>query len=138
MNIVVTIGRNIEGLPMSFTAWENYQERLGKILRPAIKTHYFAGLGGGTWEGQAEEAYTLIGEYDKTYPKTCLRLDLRDLARDFGQDAIALTFGDVELIHQDTSTDPGEEDTWTTEEWEEWSRHMAGRMGTADRGYPYE
>jgi hypothetical protein len=94
----ITIGRNVNG-PMDRERWDRFQllllRSIDDLAVPGIL--YFDGVGEGTWDGQVEQAYTVV----VGLPEECLpilRLRLKDLARHFDQDAIALTVGETQLL----------------------------------------
>lgn len=111
-----TIGRNYQPRlantassvrPMSLTAWSTFAEdvtaellgasRLSAFLsEPTIEVHH----GKGIWEGVEEEStkITLLREFPLCdHSAASLRGALAALAKEYGQDAIALTIGESEL-----------------------------------------
>lgn len=118
----VTIGRNVPatnpnpmfaGKPMTLTTWETFKDDVAEALRVAIeKTRETDGYmwpegtdfwveahhGKGIWQGVEEEStkVTVLSDEPITHLHW-LRQELTELAREYGQDAIALTIGESEL-----------------------------------------
>lgn len=110
----VTIGRNVNGEPMSEYQFEQFVGdallHLWELFQATKRTdaygwdnpEYVATIerhnGIGLWEGKAEEStkLTLLSEYPMTHLNG-FREQLSELARMYGQDAIALTIGESEL-----------------------------------------
>ncbi len=117
-----TIGRNISAAhpvrahqPMSITEWENFKFAVVEDMRAASETSDYqdpftlevhAGI--GHWEGRSEESVKVTLMRDKkltdhAYAQLigCLKFD----AREYGQDAIALSVGESQLIEPDGPRD---------------------------------
>jgi hypothetical protein len=93
---VITVGRNIGHTPMDDERWHQLLDYLWDEV-----TLYGTGMFIGTGTGAGEEAATLIldrvNEWDD-YVKAELRIELGQVAERFGQECIALTFGDVQFV----------------------------------------
>lgn len=101
--VTISIGRNVRMPldtvgPMDGEAWQNFGDAIDALLARCGATVYVgAAESRGEWEGIAEDSRTWIASVpDNTLAD--IRYVLRDLARDFRQDAIALTVGVTELI----------------------------------------
>lgn len=113
-----TIGRNVPatnpnpmhaGKPMTLTTWEQFVEDV-KADMLTVSNNYQAGVatmeihrGKGIWDGVEEESAKITLLLDEALPKdhvNQMRRYLSELARQYGQDAIALTIGESELIGQ--------------------------------------
>lgn len=101
-NIVhVTIGRNIGRVPMALPDWATFstavRDRLAWHLEGATVTEHD---GTGDWEGVREESVviTAYGAPVTLNAQILLTRDLATLARNFEQDAIAVTFGRSVLV----------------------------------------
>lgn len=100
--VQVNIGRNVGSESMSDADWDKFIAYTASALSSTCLNHteFEFHYGRGTWEGVAEESChvsTLAQSVDG--PK--LRSKLRDLARQFGQDTVALVIGSelVEASH---------------------------------------
>jgi hypothetical protein len=101
MTTIVSIGRNFHatGEPMSINLWNDFQGYVRRAMLNACGSVYFHGTGSGIYEGAAEESYTVIADDPATtWQDLKLRQTLRDLARIFGQDSIAVTYGETEFL----------------------------------------
>ncbi len=107
--LTVTIGRNygqsarpeLRGTPMSDQVWSEFEDRVNELLvnctdSGSVEMHH----GTGVWDGMREEStkVTLLIENPLNVNEGYIRVNLEDLARTYGQDAIALTIGQSELI----------------------------------------
>lgn len=106
-----TIGRNystdpsmppsMRGKPMFLTIWEQFIEDVtADMLRAVPSDIVEIHRGEGTWDGVEEESakITLLRHSKATADMLDdLRRYLSELARQYGQDAIALTIGQSEL-----------------------------------------
>ena len=99
-----TIGRNVGTEPMTITDWEQFIEDVkADMLMFAVESAIHVESveihrGKGTWEGVEEESakITLLTPAQSDNPGI-LRRYLSENARQYGQDAIALTIGVSEL-----------------------------------------
>ena len=106
LTITVTVGRNINGAPMSADHWEALQRRVRTVLAYAttgtgrLESHY----GVGDWSGVTEDS-AKITRYGTAWGQErgaeWLRAEIGDLARVYRQEAIALVIGEGELIGPD-------------------------------------
>ena len=99
----ITIGRNVNNEPMSNEAWEGFKRSTTYALEDSIgrRAQFESFYGVGSWEGTEEESYkiTALGQHTASQADLGLLRDrLAQLALDFGQDAIALTIGQSELV----------------------------------------
>ena len=111
-----TIGRNVPasnpnpmfaGKPMPLTTWETFIEDVSADMH-TVSNNYQAGVatmeihrGVGIWDGVEEESAKITLLLDEALPEDRLsqmRRYLSELARQYGQDAIALTIGESELV----------------------------------------
>ena len=103
--ITLSIGRDCNGRPLDAGQWEAFQAGLLNAVSDTGLTVVFAGEGPGFWQPEdidgtrqpivVEDSFTVIalGELSPL-----LRTLLADLADRFGQEAIALTTGETELV----------------------------------------
>jgi len=102
MHVIINIGRNIGTTPMSEGEWNMF--RAG--VRASIRIHTRGEFGGmlefagvGEWETVQEESASIQAFDVKELDAAGLRGTLARLAKDYRQDAIALTIaGGSELI----------------------------------------
>ena len=97
--ITISIGRNVGGTPMSSVEWASFQRGVTTVIKPVASEVYFYGTGSGTWDGSGEESATWVfaasaWDVEAWHFTASLRL----LATMFGQEAIALTIGQTEMI----------------------------------------
>lgn len=122
-SITATIGRNITAAhpvrahqPLTLTEWEDFTNdvedaltgpvRSARPLLLIVERHY----GKGEWNGVEEESrkVTILAEFDDAGSADMveelrtIRTGLALLANQYGQDAIALTIGQSELISSDS------------------------------------
>lgn len=112
MYIQVNIGRNFEHstlgtVPMVSDKWREFQEQVVYILlqlrehtdmgEPSVEIH----LGVGEWDGVPEESAKISVYNEGGFDLVQVKNELRDLAKQFGQNTIALIVGS-ELIEADT------------------------------------
>ena len=104
MNIAyVTIGRNIGSTPMSNDEWSQFKVSIDVACRATIGIPMVISGPGGQWHGESEEsAVFIVFEPNMKWAET-LKNHLRKDCVSFQQDAIALAFGDSELISADLS-----------------------------------
>lgn len=103
--VTVTIGRNVadgrggQG-PMPLERWAEFRATVRSSLEGSLRPEFCAEYHGtGQWQGVAEDSAT----FTFSGVTTCVASDavqtwLSYLARDFGQDAIALTIGATTLV----------------------------------------
>jgi len=93
--LTVTIGRNVGSTPMSDTEWDYFIRTVQGIIvdhfAPSLTFGPFYGT--GEWQGVTEESavITAVTHYPGSTEQFGTRL--ADIARTFGQDAIAWSFG---------------------------------------------
>lgn len=109
----VTIGRNVpshNGEPMSALDWATFEDEVIEALTSAAWERQIAfvevhrGMGG--WDGVTEESVKIMMALKSALPELTedcrdllsLRNSLRDLVAFYGQDALALSIGECELI----------------------------------------
>jgi len=108
LTITATVGRNVNGTPLPQERWDALKTRVLTALTYATtgkgktETHY----GVGAWDGVTEESVK-IARYGTAWRRSSdfitegfgwLRAELVEIARQFGQEAIALVVGEGELI----------------------------------------
>jgi len=100
-----TIGRNVKdwGAPMHDALWETFQDRVSEIMAGHVQEDDFLEIhrGTGEWEGVPEDSAmitVLRNEPLDEHDLHTLRYQLRLEATSFGQEAIALTIGQSELL----------------------------------------
>jgi hypothetical protein len=92
MSKVVSIGRNIQGFPMSDIKWEQFIGHLMNLIDVPTNNIHFTGRGNGFYETKREESFTVI--FTGTVPEEALAA----LAGKYMQDSIALTEGETKFI----------------------------------------
>lgn len=103
--VTVTIGRNVadgrggQG-PMPKDRWQDFRTIVRQSLANNLAPDFSASYDGtGEWGGVSEESTTFVfSGVTSTTPAADVRTWLSYLAREFGQDAIALTVGDTTLV----------------------------------------
>jgi len=101
VTVTISIGRNIDGRPMTDDRWESFRDAVSEALAWEVATTYVDGaLSTGSWQGAPETSATWVASLSESQLPT-LRIRLRILARRFHQDAIALTVGATELLGDD-------------------------------------
>ncbi len=100
MNVIISIGRNIGNEPMDDSRWASFCLKTHEIAQRHCTHIYFSGQGAGVFEGVVEESFTVIGEFVSNtdiVPGLTNSTDIVDelgrLAKAYGQEAIAVTFG---------------------------------------------
>lgn len=93
---VVSVGRNIGSEPMSDTDWLGFRIELEQCLEPFGVL--FAGTGQGSWDGSGEQSHTVVCGALDIEETAQVQAWLSDLARSYGQEAIAFTVGATRLI----------------------------------------
>jgi hypothetical protein len=105
--VTVTIGRNgdnLRGMPLG--EWHDFQSIVTGVLRDQLTpTAEFGPFeGSGVWEGVVEDSAVLIVLAGRPGSVVTLANALTRVAREFGQDAIAWTFGPNLLSHSTGAT----------------------------------
>ncbi|WP_263729975.1 hypothetical protein [Cellulomonas sp. SG140] len=100
--VTVTLGRNVGTVPMAAEEWDDFQTDAEAILEGCTvredvwwcERHY----GAGEWDGIREESVrvTLLGVVEVREAQ--LRLELAELADQYRQDAVALSWGESVLV----------------------------------------
>jgi hypothetical protein len=100
-SVTVTLGRNIGSEPMPEWQWDAFTLDVRKALSANTtgpdrfsETH----TGTGQWQGVTEESRKITVHAVEVILSEGLRARLWDLARHYGQDAVALTIGETHLI----------------------------------------
>lgn len=103
--IAANIGRNIGDTPMSESAWQSFQHDVATTLFQAgarlEDAHGIIEGVGGEWQGTPEESahvWQLLTEAPSASTIADTKHTLKILARDYGQDAIALIVGESALV----------------------------------------
>ena len=109
MYIQVNIGRNIDNVPMGMIQWLEFQQRVVQALyentesipyqlfKTAVEVHTGSGR---WWDGEkfiSEDSAKISLFLESGWNIEQLRIDLKELRSQFGQDSIALIIGS-ELI----------------------------------------
>lgn len=93
--VTVTIGRNVSDKPMRYNLWADFQTAIYGLVRdhfaPSITFGPFTGL--GEWEGDTEESSVLIAVTSYPGDPAAFSERLSAIARWFGQDAVAWSYG---------------------------------------------
>ena len=92
---ILTVGRNIQGVPMSDERWAEFRSDLSGLVYESAKDIFtYEALGHGLWDGVREDSVTWVfSPYGEVR-----RSDIARLAAKYEQDAIALVMGESELI----------------------------------------
>jgi hypothetical protein len=98
--VTATIGRNVGSTPLSDEGWDDFKretaDHLGALLKPSLTFTY---EGSGEWDGVAEDsAIIVLVATQYTTDLVNVRAVLADLCKRYEQDAIALTYGNGELV----------------------------------------
>lgn len=103
--IAANIGRNVGDTPMSESAWQSFQHDVATTLFQAgarlDDAHGIISGTGGEWQGEPEESahvWQLLTDTPSAHKLADVRHALGVLARDYGQDAIALIVGESALV----------------------------------------
>ena len=102
LQVQVSIGRNTSpGIPLPKIAWYNFQRDIGEALWENVagaaqweEVH----TGTGSWDGQTEESAHITVLDVFWLDREALTRDLASIAKRYGQDAIALTVTEPELL----------------------------------------
>tara|TARA_R110002096_G_scaffold268578_1_gene462454 strand:- start:105 stop:458 length:354 start_codon:yes stop_codon:yes gene_type:complete len=90
----ITIGRNVGDTPLPEHKWKGFQSAISTFIKNHNSEIFVNSKGFGKWENCEEENFTWVFS-----TKEFLETDhLKELARLFKQDAIALTSGVTQLI----------------------------------------
>lgn len=96
--VTISIGRNVGEAPMSAREWRKFRGRIGRLVEDVAEEVYVTDAKCvGSWEGIPEESRTwvaLIGKHSEVYVLDIVTI----LAGMFGQDVIAVTFGETHLV----------------------------------------
>lgn len=93
-NATISIGRNVGSTPMHTDDWNSFRLDILSVLPTAP---IFCGSGLGFYEGVKEESFTVIVDAERVdldYLRACLQA----FACQYGQECIALTVGEPELV----------------------------------------
>ena len=90
----VTLGRNIGAQPMPDEAWLRFRSRVSDVI--GSPTFTFSGV--GSWDGIEEESLQMVWLDAPDGAISAARGILPIIAREFSQDAIALSDGESELV----------------------------------------
>ncbi len=102
-NIVVSAGRNVGDKPMPDKQWAAFRLDILSLFPQRL----FYGVGVGTYEGTVEESFTVIAPCDTgdwhmessvNLRTRYIRATLQTLARQYGQECIAMTIGEPDLV----------------------------------------
>ena len=101
--ITVSIGRNVRVAgkiePMPINRWTRFVAGVEWLVEVhAQGTRFTTAYGRGEWDGVEEESVVVTGEVAASRIDEVIRPWLAYLAREYGQDAIALTVGTTDLI----------------------------------------
>lgn len=97
----VSIGRGAHAAqaPLDDIDWASFRRLVGVLLSETVDgvLHVDSALSTGEWNGVPEDSATFVAEVPAHAVGT-VRAGLRLLAKTYGQEAIALTFGKTEFI----------------------------------------
>lgn len=96
-SVVVSIGRNIGDDPMRDDDWKTFKAEVYDVVAE-FSPVVFYGQGIGIYKDTAEDSYTVIAEVNNLSGWARLHDRLAKLAKQYGQDSIAITLGDTEFI----------------------------------------
>lgn len=150
--VTVNIGRNLDDRPMSDQQWATFQELVSVLLAETVgKVSYsLTGDCESHWQGEVEQSASFnvvdaqVSADDAARfrnPVQYLRIGLANLARRYGQEAISLTVGHVELVapsHQadalaDVSTSNGPDYVDANREYADQRGHDVAWMTANER-----
>lgn len=97
-NVIVSIGRNIKNQPMNSQAWDMFKALTKNIVYLRCPEIYFIGTGMGYYAGATEESFTIIGGLHEDANMSNMKRELAELAKDFGQECIAVTVADPTFV----------------------------------------
>lgn len=105
----ISIGRNIPtklfgGVPMSDKVWLQFQQNVEDFLMLHTTQRLADTKANGVshWNGESEETCLFVWFDTKTLPKVAYE-GIRTIAKQYGQEAIAVTFGNTELVGESLS-----------------------------------
>ena len=98
MSMTVSIGRNVNGKPMSDAQWESFTADILRNVRSNTQAIYFVGFGTGTYEGDSEESFTVVSSNPTTSALCAIEVSLSLFAHAYKQESIALTVGATEFV----------------------------------------
>jgi hypothetical protein len=98
VTVTVSIGRNVGDQPMPENRWQDFRDGIsGYLARFADVVYVDAAHSVGEWDGILEDSATYVAAVPAANVnglRACLVLDCWQ----YGQDAIALTIGETELV----------------------------------------
>jgi hypothetical protein len=97
--LVISIGRrdNVNGLDLTDQEWLSFRGDVHAALVSRDVQLFFAGTGWGEYEGVVEESATWIGA-TRLRPDPVLEHTFEELAGQYDQDSIAVTYGETVLV----------------------------------------
>ena len=99
--VVVSIGRRAHAAqePLDRFDWHRFKEAVAALLSEATDStlHVDGALSVGVWNDVAEESATFVASVPEHAVRT-VRAGLRWMAKEWGQEAIALTVGTTEFV----------------------------------------
>ena len=98
MSLTVSIGRNVGNAPLSDDDWRAFKADVLNALSATVGKSDAEFTGHGSWEGVSEESELFLTYEPNLNNKEYLERWLSDIAKDFGQDAIAVTVGSVDFV----------------------------------------
>lgn len=102
--ITVSAGRNVGDTPMDIVDWERFTADIVALVESTGHTVLFEGTGKGVWDGVVEQAFTVVALVEWGAETDQLTAWLGDLAKGYGQDAIAITTGETVLAGMQHTT----------------------------------
>ena len=107
MSTTITIGRNVDGVPMSDVDWAQFKLDVGVLLARHCGALVTSAEGHGVWEGETEQCYVaataespadsgLDAYLDRAHG--AFREDVRELSGMWLQEAIAVVIADTDLV----------------------------------------
>lgn len=99
VTVTVSIGRGAHERqePLDRIEWSAFRLAVGRLLDVDGTVFVDGAASTGEWDGRAEESATFVAEYPQ-HALASLRAGLRWLAKEYGQQAIALTVGRTEFV----------------------------------------
>jgi hypothetical protein len=105
--VTVTIGRNLADGQLSPESWSEYIGRTRAVVAAVSDEIWVASRYKGRWAGETEDAFVVYAGLpeNKDEPswqmygrENMLRERLRNLASEYGQESVGVTFGENELV----------------------------------------
>lgn len=97
--VVVTIGRNVDGVPMSPGQWQTFMQDVNDWAATAFTDVYFRGEGWGHSEQWGTEvAFTVVGAFPDWRVWSDHRDALDRLREQYGQEAVAVIWGTTTFV----------------------------------------